>query len=218
MKIEISEYTKKFKKNIVLDNISLTMQSGNIYGLQGHNGSGKTMLMRAICGLILPDSGYIKIDGKRLGKDISFPESLGFLLESPSFLGNFSALENLKKLSSLKNKTNEETLCQLLLQVGLDPYDKKKYKKFSLGMKQKLGIACAIMDSPNLILLDEPFNALDKDSVQTIKKIILRLRTPNRIIILSCHNKNDLMQLSDIIFELDNGKLITSRNEDCYEM
>lgn len=218
MKIEISEYTKKIQKNTVLDNITLTMQSGNIYGLQGHNGSGKTMLMRAICGLILPDSGYIKIDGKRLGKDISFPESLGFLLESPSFLGNFSALENLKKLSSLKNKTNEETLCQLLLQVGLDPYDKKKYKKFSLGMKQKLGIACAIMASPNLILLDEPFNALDKDSVQTIKKIILRLRTPNRIIILSCHNKNDLMQLSDIIFELDNGKLITSRNEDCYEM
>lgn len=218
MKIEINEYTKKIQKNTVLDNITLTMQSGNIYGLQGHNGSGKTMLMRAICGLILPDSGYIKIDGKILGKDISFPESLGFLLESPSFLGNFSALENLKKLSSLKNKTNEETLCQLLLQVGLDPYDKKKYKKFSLGMKQKLGIACAIMASPNLILLDEPFNALDKDSVQTIKKIILRLRTPNRIIILSCHNKNDLMQLSDIIFELDNGKLITSRNEDCYEM
>lgn len=216
MKIEINEYTKKLSKNIVLDNISLTMQSGNIYGLQGHNGSGKTMLMRAICGLILPDSGSIKIDGKILGKDLSFPESLGFLLESPSFLGNFSALENLKKLCSLKKETNEEALCQLLLQVGLDPYDKKKYKKFSLGMKQKLGIACAIMNKPELILLDEPFNALDKDSIQAIKRIILSLKTPNRIIILSCHNKNDLMQLSDIIFELDNGKLI-KRNEDCYE-
>lgn len=216
MRIDINEYTKKFKKNIVLDHISLTMESGNIYGFQGCNGSGKTMLMRAICGLILPDSGYIKIDGKKLGKDISFPESLGFLLESPSFLGDFSALENLKKLNSLKNKTKEENLCQLLLQVGLDPYDRKKYKKFSLGMKQKLGIACAIMDSPKLILLDEPFNALDKDSIQAIKNIILQLKSSERIIILSCHNGNDLMQLSDIIFELDNGKLI-KRNEDCYE-
>lgn len=160
MKIKISGLSKSIKGNKVLDNISMELESGNIYGLQGKNGSGKTMLMRVICGLVYPERGEINIDGKILGKDISFPQSVGVLIENPSFLSNYTAFENLKLLAAIKGEIKDDEIKKAIMDVGLNPQDRKKYKKFSLGMKQRLGIACAIMEHPDLIILDEPFNAL----------------------------------------------------------
>ena len=208
MKIKISDLSKSIKGNKVLDNISMELESGNIYGLQGKNGSGKTMLMRAICGLIFPNSGKINIDGKILGKDISFPESVGVLIENPSFLSNFTAFENLKLLAAIKGKINDDEIKQSLIEVGLNPEDNKKYKKFSLGMKQRLGIACAIMEHPDLVILDEPFNALDQMGVELIKDTILKLKYEGALVILACHDREELEMLSDEIFVLTEGRVV----------
>ena len=155
MKIEIRDLNKKIGKNQILDNISVTLISGKVYGLSGTNGSGKTMLMRALCGLIRPSSGEIRIDNQILGKDISFPPSVGALIEAPSFIPKYTGFKNLKILAAIKNKINNQDIRNTLIQVGLDPDDRRAYRKYSLGMKQRLGIACAVMENPNLILLDK---------------------------------------------------------------
>ena len=144
MKIEVHEYEKTISSNTLLSNINISLTSGNIYGFQGKNGSGKTMLMRAISGLILPTSGYVEVDGKRIGKDIDFPQDIGVLIENPGFIGSYSGFENLRLLASLKNKVSDEKIAELMKQLSLDPADNKKFRKYSLGMKQKLGIIAAI--------------------------------------------------------------------------
>lgn len=206
MEIKINDVSKIIKGNTVLDHITMEMKSGNIYGLQGINGSGKTMLMRAICGLINPSSGTIEIDGVVLGKEFSFPENIGVMLENPSFLSGYTGYENLKLLTAIKNVIGPKEIRMALTAVGLDPDDKRKYKKFSLGMKQRLGIACAIMEDPELIILDEPFNALDDAGVGLVKKIIINLKKKGKLVILSCHDKKELETLSDKIFHLRAGK------------
>lgn len=207
MGIVIQNLTKTIKGTAVLDHISLQMENGTVYGLQGKNGSGKTMLMRAICGLILCEEGSIEIDGKVMGKEISFPESIGVLIENPAFLSNYTGFQNLQLLASIRRTAGEQQIRQALEDVGLNPNDKRKYRKYSLGMKQRLGIACAIMENPAIVVLDEPFNALDASGVEMIKRVILRLKESGTLVILACHDLEDLEFLSDKIFVMNGGKL-----------
>ena len=212
MRIIVQNYTKKIKNNVVLDNVSVEMQSGFVYGLKGVNGSGKTMLMRAICGLIYPTSGKVIIDDKVVGKDISFPESVGILIENPAFLKNYTGFGNLKLLAEIQNIIDDSTIRQVLDKVGLDPDDKRVYRKYSLGMKQKLGIAAAVMESPEIIILDEPLNALDVEGVNRVKEIIAEQKEKGALIIVACHNSNELMEISDYIISIENGSIVSVDN------
>lgn len=208
MEIIINNLTKKLSNTNVLDNINLKLESGKIYGFVGKNGSGKTMLMRAICGLINPTSGEIVIDNKVLGKDISFPDNVGILIENPGFIPSYSGFKNLKYLAKIKNKISDEDIKSVISMVGLDPNDKKSYRKYSLGMKQKLGIAGAIMENPNLLILDEPFNALDEETVENIRNIIKSKKDKENIVILSCHDREEIENLCDEIIEIKLGKIV----------
>ena len=207
MKIEVHEYEKVISSNKLLSNINMSLSSGNIYGFQGKNGSGKTMLMRAISGLILPTSGYVEVDGKRIGKDIDFPQDIGVLIENPGFIGSYSGLKNLKLLASLKNKVKDEQICKLMKQLALDPKDEKKYRKYSLGMKQKLGIIAAIMEEPEIIILDEPFNALDEKSCEIVNEMLFKIKANNKIIIIACHDKEELFKIADVVYVIENGEV-----------
>lgn len=206
--IDIKNITKIIKKNTVLDNISLTMSSGKIYGFQGINGSGKTMLMRCIIGLIHPTSGCISINGKFLGKDIEFPESIGFLLENPAFLDGYTGVENLRMLTKLNSNLTDTELNTILDKVELTDAGNKKYKKYSLGMKQRLGIAAAVMEHPDILILDEPTNALDTNGINIVKDIIVSERNRGALVIISCHDTDLLINLSDEIFKLQAGQLV----------
>ena len=208
MYIKITDVNKTIKKAPILRDINLEFTGGKVYGLRGKNGSGKTMLMRAICGLITPDSGIIDIDGKILGKDISFPESIGVLFENPSFIGNYTGFKNLKVLASIQNRIGDEQIRKALEDIGLDPDDKRTYRKYSLGMKQKLGIAAAVMENPDIIILDEPINALDDVSVEKVHDILEEQKKRGAVIIIACHDKEELDQLSDEIIEISDGRII----------
>ncbi len=205
--IIIENLSKTIKNNKILDNVNLTFESGHVYGLVGRNGSGKTMLLRAICGLIFPDSGKVIIDGKQLHKDISFPESCGIIIENTDLLPNFSAFDNLKMLSEIKNTANDNMIKSAIKSVGLDPDSKKKVKTFSLGMKQRLGVAAAIMGKPEIIMLDEPINAIDGEGVEQMRQLILSLKDPGRIIIVACHDKEEMELLADKVVYLRDGKV-----------
>jgi len=206
--IKIESLSKSIKGTLILDKVSLVLNSGNIYGLRGKNGSGKTMLMRAIAGLLIPDSGMVTINGKVLHKDISFPESIGILIENPSFLPQYTGFKNLKLLAGLTDGISDEDIKTALEHVGLDPNDRRTYRKYSLGMKQKLGIANAIMGEPDIIILDEPINALDEESVKKIKKVLLEIRDNDKLIIIACHDREELEYLSDIIYEIKDGSIV----------
>ncbi len=207
MRIKVENVTKKIGQATVLDQINMELESGIIYGLKGKNGSGKTMLMRMICGLILPTQGRIIIDGNVLGKDVSFPPNAGALIETPGFLGRYSGFDNLKMLTDIQQKVDDTAIAEALRKVGLDPNEKKKYKKYSLGMKQKLGIAAAIVEDPELLVLDEPTNALDEGSVERLRGILLEFREKGALILLSSHDTEELKYLSDVIFYMENGCL-----------
>lgn len=209
MYIEVSNLTKIIAGATVLKDINLHMEHGQIYGLKGKNGSGKTMLMRAICGLITPTQGQVDINGDILGKDISFPKSVGVLIENPGFIANYTGFKNLKILAEIQGKINDEKINETLSLVGLDPNDKKKFRKYSLGMKQKLGIAAAIMEKPDIIILDEPINALDEKSVKSVRDILQERREEGALIIVTCHDKEELEFLSDEIFTIEDGCIIS---------
>ena len=205
--IVVNDVSKSIHGVPIINSVSMTLVSGNVYGFQGINGSGKTMLMRLICGLIYPTKGEIVIDGKRLGKEITFPQSVGLLLENPAFLDSYTGYENLEMLASIKNIITREEIHEAITSVGLDPLDKRKYKKFSLGMKQRLGIAAAIMEKPDILILDEPTNSLDSSGVSLVKTIIAKERERGAIIILACHDLPVLQDVSDEIFLLEQGKI-----------
>ena len=205
--IVVNEVSKSIYGVPIINSISMKLVSGNVYGFQGINGSGKTMLMRLICGLIYPTKGEIIIDGKRLGKEITFPQSVGLLLENPAFLDSYTGYENLEMLASIKNIITRVEIHEAITSVGLDPLDKRKYKKFSLGMKQRLGIAAAIMEKPDILILDEPTNSLDSSGVSLVKTIIAKERERGAIIILACHDLPVLRDVSDEIFLLEQGKI-----------
>ncbi len=206
-KIKIDKLTKVIKKVKVLDDINIEFEGGCIYGLRGVNGSGKTMLMRCISGLVYPTSGDVYIDDKKLGRDISFPPSIGMLIENPKFLKDYTGFENLKLIADIQGKLSGDEIRTSLEKVGLDPDDKRTYYKYSLGMRQRLGIAAAIMGSPEVIMLDEPTNAIDEAGLNKIREIIRGLISPDRIILVACHEKNEMNMLADIIVELEDGKI-----------
>lgn len=208
MVIQVENVSKIIKGNMVIDCVSAEFSSGKVYGLQGINGSGKTMLMRLISGLIYPTEGRIVIDGKILGKEIAFPESIGILIENPAFLDNYSGFANLKLLASIQNKIDDKQIYKTLERVGLEPDSRKKYKKYSLGMKQKLGIAGAVMEKPELLILDEPANALDKEGIERLKKIVQEEKERGALIILSCHDSALLEAMADVIYSMENGRLL----------
>ena len=212
MNISIEHVTKKIKDATVLKDICLEMKGGTVYGLQGKNGSGKTMLMRAISGLIRPTSGRIVINGEQLHKNISIPRSIGLLLENPSLLPEYDASQNLKLLAKMQGGVSEEEIRQLIRDVGLDDAGHKKVEKYSLGMKQRLGIAAAILGSPDIILLDEPINAIDGEGVEEIRSLILSLKNEKRIIIVACHDKEEMNLLADEIVHLRDGRIEGQEN------
>lgn len=205
--IEIKNLTKVIRGNTVLDDINLSLEKNKIYGFVGINGSGKTMLFRAICGLIKPTSGSVAIDGKRIGKDISFPKDLGVIIENSGLWNERSGFENLKILTSMNKKVSPEKIKETIKRVGLDPEDKRIVKKYSLGMKQRIVIAQAIMEDPELLVLDEPTNALDADGVELIRSILLEEKEKGKTILLASHNSQDISTLCDKVYYMNGGKI-----------
>ena len=218
--LEIENLTKTFGTQTVISDISMTLVSGKIYGLVGRNGSGKTMLMKMILGFVSPSSGSIKIEGKVLGKDISMPDRIGAIIENPGFLPEYSGFKNLKFLAMIHHKISNEEISvdgvvneeirNAMRIVGLDPDSKKHVGKYSLGMRQRLGIAQAIMEDPDILLLDEPLNGLDNEGVEEIRKVLLSLKEKGKLIILASHSKEDIQILCDTVFRMDHGKIIAT--------
>lgn len=189
----------------ILKDISMEMEKGLIYGLVGRNGSGKTMLMKCICGFIKPTSGKITVQGKQVGKEVDFPRNMGIIIENPSFVPNYSGLKNLKMLAGLNRKIKESQIIETLEKVGLDPKLKLHVKKYSLGMRQRLGIAQAIMEDPDILILDEPMNGLDKDGVEDVRKLLLDLKEQGKTIVIASHNALDIEILCDYVWEMEKG-------------
>lgn len=221
MKLVIQDLKKEMKGSVVLDEINMELSSGEIVGLEGVNGSGKTMLLRAIAGLIRPTDGFVSIDGKRLWRDIPFPQSVGILIENPAFLESRTGLSNLMILGAMRKATKRggldssslrEVARESLRTVGLDPGDKRKYKKYSLGMKQRLGIAAATMGFPRLILLDEPTNALDVEGIELTKQLILEAKEKGSLVIIASHDKDFLHDIADEVHILREGRMADSPN------
>lgn len=203
--IKIENYSKVYKDKAVLNNINLELEEGKIYGFTGKNASGKTMLFKAICGFIIPTKGKIFINNKEIGKDIDFPEKCGVIIETPGFINSISGFKNLKILASINNLIDDNKIKNAMELVGLNPNEKINVKKYSLGMKQKLAIAQAIMEEPKLLILDEPMNSLDVDSVENIRNILLDIKDKGTTILISSHNVDDINILSDEIYKVENG-------------
>ena len=210
--IIIENATKKFGTQTVLNNVSLTLEDGKIYGFVGQNGCGKTVLFKSICGFIYLDRGTITVDGKVIGKDIDIIKDAWIIIESPGFLPNYSAFKNLKFLTMIKDNIGDEQIKSTLISVGLDPESKKVVGKFSLGMRQRLGIAQAIMENPHILILDEPMNGLDKRGVEDIRKILMDLKKKGKLILLASHNPLDIDILCDCVYELDAGTIVNQRS------
>lgn len=203
--IILENVQKKIKNQVVLNDISFSLNKNKIYGFKGRNGSGKTMLFKAILGLIKIDSGNITVNGKKIRKDISFPQNTGFVIEYPGFVSSYSGFKNLKLLAMLNNIISDQEISNVLIQVGLKPNDNRPFKKYSLGMKQRLGIAQAIMENPELLILDEPTNALDEEGLLFITKLLKSLT--DKTILIASHDKEFLNTVADEIFIIDNGAI-----------
>ncbi|MGX9161939.1 ATP-binding cassette domain-containing protein [Priestia megaterium] len=203
-----SNLSKKIKKQYVLKDINYTFDTGMVYGLYGRNGSGKTMLLRALSGLIRPSEGSILIDNKKLHEDISFPPSIGVIIENTSLLPQYDAFTNLKILAKIKNIASDEDIKEAIKRVGLDPLSKLKVKKFSLGMKQRLSIAQAIFEKPDIILLDEPTNAIDEEGITSIRNLLLKEKDRGATIVIASHNKEDLTILADKKIIMNSGEIV----------
>lgn len=205
--VKIVQLSKSFKKEAVLKGISHSFEEGKIHGIMGFNGSGKTVMFKCICGFLKPDSGYVEVQGKRIGKDVDFPESLGMIIENPGFLPYLSGYENLKRLADLRKKIGKEEVMEAIARVGLDPLSKKKVSQYSLGMRERLGIAQAMMEDPGVMILDEPFNGLDKRGVAEVCKLFEELRERGKTVLLAAHNMPEIERLCDTICEMDAGVL-----------
>lgn len=208
MKLVLENISKKIKNKVILDNISIEFENSKIYGFVGRNGSGKTMLFRAICGLMKLDSGRILLDDKVLYKDMDILPNTGIIIENAGLYSEYTGLKNLQILANINKKIGEDEVREALTRVGLDPDDKRTVRKYSLGMKQRLIIAQAIMEKPDIILLDEPTNALDENGVEKIRNIIQDERKRGAIILIASHNKEDIKLLSDKVFYMENGCIV----------
>lgn len=203
--IQVVNLTKTYGNINVLDNVSVNFERGQIHGLVGRNGSGKTMLMKCICGFVMPTKGSIIVEGKIIGKDIDIPKNIGAIIENPGFLANYSGYNNLKFLASINKKIDKEQIRQTLKTVGLDPDSKKHVSKYSMGMRQRLGLAQALMEDPDILFLDEPMNGLDKRGVEEMRALFSRLREEGKTIIMANHSAEDIDILCDTVYEMDLG-------------
>ena len=203
--IKVVNLTKTYGNINVLDNVSVNFERGQIHGLVGRNGSGKTMLMKCICGFVMPTKGSIIVEGKIIGKDIDIPKNIGAIIENPGFLANYSGYNNLKFLASINKKIDKEQIRQTLKTVGLDPDSKKHVSKYSMGMRQRLGLAQALMEDPDILFLDEPMNGLDKRGVEEMRALFSRLREEGKTIIMANHSAEDIDILCDTVYEMDLG-------------
>ena len=209
--IRIEYVTKKYKDVEVVKNVTLNLEAGKICGLVGRNGSGKTVLMKCITGFVIPTSGEIYFDDKKLGRDMDFAPNTGVIIETPGFVGYQSAIDNLMGLASIKHKIDKKKVIEAIELVGLDPNNKLRVGKYSLGMRQRLGIAQAIMEDPEVLILDEPMNALDKDGVGDMRELFLKLKEQGKTILISSHNAEDINILCDSVWEMDKGEIINVR-------
>lgn len=205
--VEIDHVTKKFGEDIVLNDINITMDEGKVYGISGNNGSGKTVLMKCICGFLPITAGRIRVGGKLIGVETDFPESIGVIIETPGFLTNLSGMRNLEILAALRGRISKREIRAAIEKAGLDPDLKKAVSKYSLGMRQRLGIAQAIMEDPEFLILDEPFNGLDKHGVSDIRTLLLEQKEQGKTILLASHNSEDIRILCDRVFEIDGGRI-----------
>ncbi len=206
--IQVDDIVLRFKKDILLDHVSYQCEQGKIHGIVGRNGSGKTLLMKCICGFIRPNEGHIYVRDKEIGKDIDFTPDTGIIIETPGFIPYYSGYRNLKVLAAINNRISRKDIENAMYQVGLDPTMKKRVATYSLGMRQRLGIAQAIMEDPSLIILDEPFNGLDKHGVEEMREYFLSLKKKGKTILLTSHNTEDIEYLCDTVVEMDHGKFI----------
>lgn len=205
--IEVQNVVKRFRDQVVLKNVLISFEKGKIHGIVGRNGSGKTVLFKCICGLMHPEEGVILVNGKRVGRDVDMPEDIGAIIEAPGFLPNYSGYKNLRFLANIRRKIGKEEILNVLKTVGLDPESRKHVGKYSLGMRQRLGIAQAIMEDPEILILDEPMNGLDNAGVQDIRALLLELKAQGKTILLASHNHEDIAALCDTVHEMDGGVL-----------
>ena len=205
--IQLENLTKTFGQDTVLKGVSRDFERGKIHGIVGNNGSGKTVMFKCICGFLQPTEGHVIVNGKQIGRDIDFPEDIGIIIESPGFLPQFSGLKNLEILAGLKRKISLKQVAATIRRVGLDPMATKPVGKYSLGMRQRLGIAQAIMEDPEILILDEPMNGLDNAGVQDIRALLLGLKEQGKTILLASHNHEDIAALCDTVHEMDGGIL-----------
>ncbi|MCI6676517.1 MAG: ATP-binding cassette domain-containing protein [Clostridiales bacterium] len=208
MELIADHISKRIKNKLILSDINLQLISGNIYGFVGRNGSGKTMLFRALSGLMKVDSGKIRLDGKRLRKDMDILPNLGIVLENAGLYPEFTGFDNLEIFAKINKKIGKNEIKEAIRRVGLDPEDKRSYRKYSLGMKQRIVLAQAIMEHPDILMLDEPTNALDEDGVNEIRQVILEEKERGALILVASHNKEDIRILADQVFYMEQGKLI----------
>ena len=206
--IEVQNVVKRFRDQVVLKNVSISFEKGKIHGIVGRNVSGKTVLFKCICGLMHPEEGVILVNGKRVGRDVDMPEDIGAIIEAPGFLPNYSGYKNLRFLANIRRKIGKEEILNVLKTVGLDPESRKHVGKYSLGMRQRLGIAQAIMEDPEILILDEPMNGLDNAGVQDIRALLLELKAQGKTILLASHNHEDIAALCDTVHEMDGGVLL----------
>lgn len=201
------DISKQIGKNTILDHISLELESGNVYGFVGRNGSGKTMLFRALSGLIQISGGQISLDGKVLHRDIKILPNLGLVIENAGLYPELTGFQNLKMLAGLNHKIDDKQISETIQKVGLDPTDRRTFAKYSLGMKQRIVLAQALMEQPDILMLDEPTNALDEDGVEMIRKIILEEKQRGALVLLASHNKEDIEKLADHVYRIADGKI-----------
>lgn len=209
--ISVKEVTKEFKETTALNNITVEFEKGKIHGIIGRNGSGKTVLFKCICGLMYPGSGEIWVEGKRIGKDVDMPGNVGAIIEAPGFLPTYSGYKNLSFLANINRKIGKKEIEKVLETVGLGGVGKKHVGKYSLGMRQRLGIAQAIMENPDILVLDEPMNGLDNSGVEEIRKLLLELKDRGKTILLASHNREDISILCDTVREMDKGAFLTDK-------
>jgi len=203
--IEVEHVSMSFGEGDVLKDINRSFEGGRIHGIVGNNGSGKTVLMKCICGFLRPTKGKILVNCRQVGRDVDFPGDLGIIIETPGFLPGLTGMKNLQLLASLNKKADREAIIRAIERVGLDPGMKKPVSKYSLGMRQRLGIAQAIMEDPSILILDEPFNGLDKNGVRDMRQLVAELREQGKTILLASHNQQDIDELCDTVCEMDAG-------------
>lgn len=208
MKLELLNITKKFNDNIVIDNANIVLDGGKIYGIIGRNGSGKSVLLKLICGFYSPSKGKILLNGVDYSSENSFPENTRALIEKPNFLPDLTGYENLLLLASIQNKVGKEQIMKVMNQLNMQQEINKKYSKYSLGTKQKLGIAQVLMENPDVMIFDEPFNGVEKDTAEKIREVLLKEKKKGKIIIIASHIKEDIDMLADVVYKIESGKII----------